>query len=503
LRGITPALEKQVPDRIGILLVGAVVFTLFPHLAFGKGKAENETRPDPINTEWVFCVTALDISALPPARRMMGEVLEAKLVESLKALEYRIRIFPEYTFYEGTAWSVARLEAGKKLAAKRNERDLLLYQGRDGWTYRRSLETINKEIAKLEADLKKAEALIPEIGSKPKFKLTGENERGVFPQAPEPGKEKRFCISQNADAFLSGKVSEFHGRLYVVLRIYAFYADSYIYEDSDIFSLEDLNLAAEEISSHLAAVIAGTEPAAIQVTAVPEGAMVLINKSYAGKGKTEILERSPGSVEVSAYAERHNSQTFSLELPAGELAELFINLTPLAESIFNVELPPGSSGSLYRGALYLGEAPQSLGLSLNQYEYLRVNTPEGNVAQAVLFGGAEPDLVNRISLNPMPPKGEKEIDAVRRKFYGAYGRFWLLLPVAYILQGFSETMTNTYNMTGNVELYGKALTLYYVSIGSVVAAGGFLLESFIREAIYIAISTKYEPKLTRAKKIER
>jgi hypothetical protein len=499
LPGTTHALKRQLPNRFFILLLGAAVFVFFPHRALGKGKAETETRPEPINTEWVFCVTALDVSALPPARRVIGEVLQAKLISSLKTLEYRIRVFPEYTYYEGAAWSKARLDAGKKLAAKREERDLLLYQGGADWRYRRSLEAVDKEIDQLEADFKKTEASIPEIGSKPVFKLTGENGQGVFPAAPDPGKEKRFCINQNADAFLSGKVSEFHGRIYIVLRVYAFYADGYIYEDSDIFSLEDINLAAAEVSDRLTSVIAGTEPALIQVTAAPENAMVLINKTYAGRGETEILQRFPGPAEVSVYAEGHTTQTFSLELTAEELAELSIQLTPLAESIFNVELPPGSSGTVYQGALYLGETPQTMAMALNQYEYFRVDTTEGNRAQAIFFGGMEPGQINTVSLQPLAIKGEKEINTVRRKFYGAYGRFWLLLPAAYILQGLSTTLANTYITTANPELYEKALTLYYVSIGAMAAAGCFLLEAFVREAIYLIVSTKYEPKLVKIK----
>jgi hypothetical protein len=473
------------------------VFVLFPYGAFGKGKAESAARPEPINTEWVFCVTALDVSALPPSRRIIGEVLQAKLVDSLKAVDYRLRIFPEYTFYEGSAWSKARLEAGKKLAAKREQRDLLLYKGASKWSYRRDLETINKEILQLEADFKKAEALIPEIGTKPVFKLTGENQQGVFPAAPGPGKEKRFCKSQNSDAFLSGKVSEFHGRLYVALRLYALYTDSYVYEDSDIFSPDDLNMAAEQIAGRLTAVIAGTEPAAIQVTAAPENAMVLINNSYAGRGKTEILERSPGHAEVSVYAENHSPQTLSVELAAGELAELSMQLTPLAESIFNVELPRGSAGSLYRGSLYLGEVPQTVKLSPNQYEYFRVNTPDGKVAQTIVFGGIQTGVV---SMRPMTPKEEKATDIARRKFYDAYGRFWLILPAAYVLQGLSNTMANTYNLTANPELYDKAMTFYYVSIGAMVAAGGLLLESFIREAVYLIVATRHEPRLAKTKK---
>jgi hypothetical protein len=492
--------KRQISCRIFIFVLGVCLGILFPYSAFGKGTAEDIEIPEPINTEWVLCITSFDVSPLPPARRVIGEILAANLVDSLKAVDYRIRIFPEYTFYEGTAWSQSRLEAGKKLAAKRNQRDLLLYQGNPDWRYRRSLEAINKEIIQLEEEFKKAEASIPEIGTKPVFKIIGENDQGIFPASPEPGGEKQFCITRKADAFLSGKVSEFHGRLYIVLRLYALYAGSYIYEDSDIFSPEDLNIVAEEISGRLIAAISGTKSAAVQVTATPENAMVLINNSYAGRGKTEILERSPGEAQVAVYAEHYTQQVLSLELTAGELAELSINLTPLAKSIFNVELPPDISGSLYRGSFYIGEAPQTLDLALHQYEYIRVNTPEGKVAQMIIFGGEEPELVNTLAMRPRTPKGAKDVDTSRRRYYGSLGRFWLVLPVAYIMQGLSTTMIQTYNQTGNVELYDRALTTYYVSIGTMAAAGGFLLESIIREIIYLVVSTRHEPKLARTQR---
>jgi hypothetical protein len=482
-------------------LFGICVFIFFPCEAFGTGKQdEAETLVEPINTEWALCVTALDVSALSPARRIIGEVLQANITASLNEIDYRLRIFPEYTYYEGTAWSAARREAGKKLAAKRDERDLLLYKGSAGWSYRKSLEAANKEIVKLEEDLKKTEAAIPEIGLKPAFKLIKENEDGIFPSAPELGKEKQFCLSQNADAFLSGKVTEFHGRLYVILRLYARYANSYIYEDSGIFSPEDINLTSEEISGRLAAAIAGTEPAAVQVATIPEDAMVLINNAYAGKGKTEILERSPGKVEVSVYAEHHASQNFSMDLAAGEFVELSLQLTPLAESVFMVESSGETAGSLYQGSMYFGEIPLEVKLRQNQYEYFQVITPAGETAQAVIFGAVESGPVPMISLKPIPPKGKKDVDTARRKYYGAYGRFWLLLPAAYVLQGLSSTMADTYNRTNNLELYDKSLNAYYVSMGAIAAAGGFLLESFIREAIYLAVSTKHEPKLSKIKK---
>jgi hypothetical protein len=480
-------------------MFGVVFFVFFPYKAFGKGKTEDETKMEPLNTEWVFCVTAFDVSALPPGRRIIGEVLAANLVASLKAVDYRIRVFPEYTFYEGMAWSKARLEAGKRLTAKREQRDLLLYQGNPAWRYRKLLDTANKEIIQLEEAFQKTEALIPEIGIKPAFRLTTENDQGVFPAAPESGRERQFCGAQKADGFLTAKVSEFHGRLYIVLRVYAYYAGSYIYEDSDIFSPDDLIIVADELSGRLTAAIAGTEPAAVQVTAAPENAMILVNNTYAGRGKTEIIERSPGQADVTVYAEHYNSATVSLELTAGELAELSINLTPLAVSVFNVELPFEAGGSLYRGSLYSGESPQSLELAVNTYEYLRVDTPEGKIAQAVIFAGLEPDTVNTVVMRPRTPKGKTDVDTSRRRFYGAYGRFWIALPVAYVILGTSNAITGAYNRTENIELFDKAQMFYNINLGTMIVAGGFLLETFIREAIYLVTSTRHEPRLARTR----
>jgi hypothetical protein len=491
-----------VPKHRFVLITIAVLPVLFPLPVFGLGKAESDVVLAPINTEWVFCVTAFDVSALPPSRRVMGDVLAANLVASLNAVDYRIRVLPEYMYYEATAWSKARLEAGKKLLTKRDQRDLLFFQGNPDWKYRRSLAAIDKEIAVLEAEYKKTEALIPIIGARPDFRLTDENQRGIYPQAPEAGREQPFCVAQKADAFLTARVSEFHGRLYITLKIYALYARSYIYEDSDIFSPEDLNIVAAEISARLTAAIAGTVPAAIAVRADPENAMVMINGSFAGRGRTEILERSPGPVEVSVTAEQYTPRTFSLDLNAGELAELSMSLTPLALSAFNIEIPPEYTGFVYRGALFAGGTPFTMELPLNQYEYIRVETDKEEIGQAVIFGG---DVLgnesNTIFIKPRKPKGENDVETARRRFYGAFGRFWFALPVAWIINGLSNSMAKTYNnYIPDPDLRDKADIFSKINTGTMITAGVFLAETLVRSGWYLYVSTRNEPNLVKTKK---
>ncbi|MDR0710691.1 MAG: hypothetical protein LBF77_11570, partial [Spirochaetaceae bacterium] len=79
---------------------------------YGGGKTE-ETAAESVNKEWVLCVTSFDVSALPPSRRIVGEVLSVSLVRYLNDISYRIRMSPEYTYYESTAWLKARQEAGQ------------------------------------------------------------------------------------------------------------------------------------------------------------------------------------------------------------------------------------------------------------------------------------------------------------------------------------------------------------------------------------------------------
>jgi hypothetical protein len=126
-----------------------LVFILPP--VWGLGKAEAETKTA-LNKEWILSVAAFDISAMPPSRRIVGEVLASNLASALNALEHRIRIDPEYAYYQETAWAKARSEAGKKIAAKRDSRDLLLYQGNPQWRYKRELDKIDKELQQLEED---------------------------------------------------------------------------------------------------------------------------------------------------------------------------------------------------------------------------------------------------------------------------------------------------------------------------------------------------------------
>ncbi|GHV81532.1 hypothetical protein AGMMS49991_00900 [Spirochaetia bacterium] len=461
---------------------------------YAKAQQE-ETKILPLNAEWVFCVTSFDTSALPPARRIIGEVLAANLVNSLSTVGYRIRVSPEYAWYESSAWLRSRADAGKRISAKRDTRDQLLFQGYPAWRYKRDLTRIDKELVKLEEDYRTAEANIPVIETRPVFKMTADNYRDVFPQPPEAGQEYRFCLNQKADAFLAGQITEYHNRIYIVLRVYALYTRSIIYEDSMLFSPEDINMAVDELSGRLVTAIEGTPPAAIVVKAAPENAVISINRDFAGRGSTAVIEREPAEVEVSVSAPDYITQTVTVNLNAGELSNLSFNLLPLASSLFQVQDPLNPGSAVYLGALYVGQTPLSLELPLHHSDYITVEAPNGAVGSTIIPREIQNTSVV-LSVPSTMPLEKGRVNKSRRKFYGAWGRFWIALPVAMLVSGISGSLVDANNRMGGV-LYTEAVVFQGIQWGAIGVAAGFGVEAIIRAILYAHQSGKGEPSLKK------
>jgi hypothetical protein len=456
---------------------------------FCRGKKE-EPPKEPLNTEWTLCISALDITKLPPGRQFIGDILARDLVYAFRHVERRERSAPEYAYYEGAAWSKTRTEAAKSLVAKRNERDLLLFKGEPDWRYRTRLETIEGEIKKLEEALKKAEGEKPPIVVKPAFILTEANRNGSFPPPPQEGGEYSFCVNQNADAVLFGEVLEYFGRINLSLKLYALYARSFIYEDTIIFSPEDINSAMTELANRLAGELSGTIPAMVTVKTYPEDALIMIGNSFAGLGKTDVLEYPPGEVTVEAFAENYDLISTPLELNSGELTELILTLPPTPQERFEISVPDTSpGGALYRGALFIGEPPLTMIVGQNQYEYIWIETPGGNT-DSVVFSASPNRSGNLITLKPsMPyPSGENRVEMARRKFYGAWGRFWIALPLTFLIQGISNAYAPT--------TYGQNSGLYitpnisYISLGAIAVTGIFTVEWLFRTFRYVSTASE-------------
>jgi hypothetical protein len=469
---------------------------LFPVTVHGRGKTEADEK-EPLNKEWTLCITSFDVSSLPNSQQILGSILERNLVSNLVRLDRRVRDTGEYAWYERVAWSAARVEAGRNLGAKRGERDMLLYKGLPRWKYRAELKRIDKEILALEEVLARVEAEMPPIAAEPAFKLAERNTAGTFPLPPEAGREEDFLKEAGTDAFLNGKISDMYGRLHVEVQMYTRHGRSFQYEDSTIFSPEDMDEVMMELTGRVMAAVSGLPRAAIVVRVEPEDAMILINGAFAGRGETAELGQTPGSTEVQISAENHDTFSVSLDLIAGEIAEMYVELQPLALQSFIVSVPEDDSGkrvSVYLGAQYIGDAPVNFEVPLDRYQYILVETEDGNQGKLIAQGSSDSDLTSprEMVIHPqvLPDKNERPVDTMRRKFYGAYGRLWVTLPLAFLISGLSTAYTNANTSSTTGEMNANALMWNRISIGAWGVAGLFAVEVVYRLIRYVSTTSK-------------
>ena len=482
---------------------------------FARGKRE-EDKIESQNAEFTLCITAFDVSALPPGQQAMGAILQRELALDLGRIHYRQRSGDEIAHYKELAWIGAKIKAASRLAAKREERDALLYSGAPDWKYKKELRRIEKELEELEAAYKKAEEDKPLIAETPVFKLSEVNtgSAAAFPPPPPRGGEEAFLTSHNADALLEGTFRLLYGRIYADFRVFIRGA-SFVYEDSVIFSPEDLNAASDELKLRFMAAVANSEPARITLRAEPDKALLEINGRPVQSGET--LKLPPGPVTVRAAAENHKTEQETLEMEAGDAKDIAFALKPFTMETLDIVLP-GPGSSVYMGAFYLGgnketaaqtvetaettaaaEKPKpglfSVYVPVGQYRYIRVDTEDGLTDEVIVKGSSE-DNVRIITPEPrkLPGKDEKPVEAYRKKFYGAYGRFWIALPLAFLVNGIYQLYYNNYYLaavtSGDQSLYGKATNAYYVSAGAWSVAGLFLVESLVRMVIYIRTASK-------------
>jgi hypothetical protein len=498
-------------------------FLLSAPLLFPLGKKEEEPK-ELRDTEWVLSVTAFDVSALSESRKAVGDLFQRSMVDSLNAVSYRTRVSPEYAWYEGRAWARDRGAAAKALAAKREERDGLLFQGEPGWRYRRNLKTLEGEIEKLEEAVRKAAAERPPVEKEPVFLLTQGNREGVFPGPPAAGGEYRFCQEQKADAFLTGTLREYYGRIFVALKLYTAYTGTYIYEDRIIFSSDDMVIATTELSGRLSAAVSGARPAEIAVsTGLPES-LILLNRSFAGQGELERREHPPGKVTVEILASGYESAREEAELKSGEFTDITVNLQAQDMGLVPVESGEEAGLSVYLGAQYMGEAPLTLALPLNRLEHIYVENPQGDTAELVfpvkpsgagaasppnwfsrnqfggIFGKKSYLEDNKLILYTRPlPMGEDRVDRVRRQYYWAWGGTWITGIAAWMLYGNYQSQYDSLRLspTPRMEMYDSALQAAYMAVGSIGLVSLAVLVEFIQMGRYIYTAGEDAPAMIK------
>jgi hypothetical protein len=455
------------------ILVSILFFSLSSVL-FALGITE-ETEEEIQRDKWLLCIANFDASSLPENKKNVADTVMRKLVESIDTINYRTRVSPEYAYYEAAAWARARTNTAKALEAKQNERSLALFRGEAEWRYRRNIERIDTEIKRLRLLFEEADNDMPFVDNEPLFDLTANSREFKFPNAPKAGNEYKFCIDQKSDAVLTGSIVDFHERYIVSWKLYTIYTRSFIREDSIIFSHNDLENAMEEITRRLVIVLSGNEPAVLTVNAEPEDTLVLINRSFAGRGGISGLEYMPGTIKVTASAPDYESLTFDAELFSGEYTDIDIKLRPVEYG--DVEVSGLSFGNIYHGALFVGEAPLTLRLPVNQMDYIELLSPDDSRGTIVFQTPAESEYYNSVLLRTKIPSEKGQLDKARRMFYWSWGGTWLAGIAAWITYqtfvGSNNAITYDYNQTGayNENFYNRNMRMYNISISAMITLG--------------------------------
>jgi hypothetical protein len=464
---------------------------------FAKGA--QEPPPTPINSVWTLCVTEFDVSALPLARAVMGQMVTQYIVEDLSTADYRLWTSEEAAYYNNAARLKAERDAAKKVAAKQSDRDKLIFSGVGNRKYKQDIKKTDADLATLRMDFEKSGVTVPPLATSPVVKLTDGNLSGNFPAPPAAKREYNFCADQKADAFLTGRVSEYFGRLYVEISLWSIFARRITFTDNIIFSPEDIKEGTTELSGRLFDHISGFLPSWIRVKTDPPNATIIVEDIVSTGGETEIMNFTQGTVSVTAFAPDYGAFEGNVDLREGELADVKVELLPVPVNKFSVSLKPDSkavagSASLYDGALYAGQLPMSLRGPSGQQRGLNVETSDGEVAQTVFRVSNNP-----IVFDPKPPPPDDRTEVARRKFYSAYGRFWIALPLAVLGMGLSSTMTSVYNSypAGNPELGRQQEIVSGVSLGLNILMGVCLADTLFRAGRYVWEANKESSPLIK------
>ncbi|MDR0410758.1 MAG: hypothetical protein LBH75_02135 [Treponema sp.] len=461
-----------------------------------------------MNTEWVFVLTSIDVSDVSSQVQPVGSIVERTLYHRLRSISSHRCTNEEYQYYENKAWAKARTDAAKKLADKRTQRDAIIFQGNPGWKYKKSIKTIDADIEKLEEEFHNADIEAPRIAKEVAFRLAEANRSGTFPTPPKSGGERQFCITQQVDAFMSGALTEYHGRILLQLRIWSLAFDAFIYENSILLSAEDVSIAINELTAELIETVSGYRSARITVSPDVKDALVFIGDNLVENAEKETLQ-PPGKVSVTVSAENRKTVSVPLELSEDESAEVsvtlpLINLAPMSITAFD------KSGELiapvYKGALYLGNTPFTFDLPVNVFDYFRIEM-EGNKGSLAVFENASDmtaSKTKRLNTRLLPDPEKKPVEKARDRMYLSYGLFWVSLPLAMVIgfpwQGgggmyssaFKEVQTNP-----TEESAARADTLLAVSIGAAVAVGLTIADTIYRSIRYFAIANENSPVLVK------
>ncbi|GAB1481210.1 hypothetical protein MASR2M78_00250 [Treponema sp.] len=420
-------------------------------------------------------------------------------MRELSEAETRKRSHSEQEAVLEQLWAAEREKVGTELVQRRNERDALLYQGLSEWKYTKEVQNIDEKIRALEEKLEIVIKNRPIFPAEPKIVLFRENKEGSLPAAPQKGTEAIYCKTNDLDALLLGSVSPYYERTLLRLSLFGAREREIIYEDGAIYSSDSREQAESELYKRLIGFISDISLGALSISAEPAETSISVNGKMLGKGAVGPIEMKPGKVTLELSAPLHESIQTDIDLNEGELthAQLSLEAVRSVSLSLNTETKDGdikNDAIIRSGSLYLGQTPLAVTTEYGKLLELSALTEDGYAA-SVLTKAEEGRLVLELSL--LPTKGEKRVETARKKFYNAFGRFSVMLPLAFLASGISQGYQNAQIWADNPAIYDDANRAELLSFFTMTGAAVFFIESVYRFTQYIRVSDARSTRFVR------
>ena len=191
------------------------------------------------------------------------------------------------------------------------------------------------------------------------------------------------------------------------------------------------------------------------------------------------MELPPSTIIVTASAPDHESVTFETNLSADELTKIDINLNPVDYANVRITGEPG--GIVYQGALFVGIAPLTLRLPVNNLEYIEMQSSNSHVGTIVLETPETSNISTSFPVKLRQPLPAGRVARDRRHYYWVWGATWVT-GIAYWIADYSykEAASTFGSYPSGSNLVNN---LYYFRLGSLIGlgvTGAYGLYRFIR-----------------------
>lgn len=340
--------------------------------------------------------------------------------------------------------------------------------------------------------LESLDPLLIEVAARKRIAVVDGPGGGKLFDPPSVSRE-RFCRDQDLDMLVGGSVREVQGFLRLDLWAWDASQGKTVFSWREAGTREELYATLTEAGDGFAGPVLGGLWASLTVSVTPTLAMLEVDGLPATPTGAGELILAPGTHEVRVSAPGHSEKVRTVQLAAGEAAQMSLELERLETGILAiVSDPPGAD--LYVNSLWMGKTPLSTERPVERSRILLAK--DGFLALPFSVGPATP-VRDLFILEPKSSSRDAQQKAAREAFYSAFG--WLLVSIpaplfcyryAFDYADKAQSLYDSGMIAEGDRAVAAGNALYWTSVGGAVLSASlfaWVVSTIIR---YIAVSDR-------------